>query len=72
MKEELIALEKHVQILNDQNKALYTELEKFAHADEVIKSTLDRRGRVQELKETFNAEYQRSQHSLRMASPTRR
>jgi hypothetical protein len=48
-------------------------LDKFAHADEMIKEKLDRRGRVRELKENFTSDLQRSQMKIAsMASPERR
>ena len=54
MREELAAIDRHAKLLEEQNKALVCELEKFSYADEMIKSTLDKRGRVRELKETLN------------------
>lgn len=54
LREELLSLEKHVYTLDSQNQALFAELEKFAMADEMVKTTLDRRGRVRDLKETMN------------------
>jgi hypothetical protein len=41
------ALEKHAAVLNDQNNGLNRELDKFIETDEVVRSQLDRRGRVQ-------------------------
>lgn len=72
LREELLALEKHVYTLDNQNAALFLELEKFATTDDVIKNTLDKRGRVKELKENFNKELQRSELNVRMKSPSRR
>lgn len=53
-------MEKLVFTLDENNKALLGELEKFAMADEMIKSTLDKRARVNELKETLSMDLQRS------------
>jgi hypothetical protein len=69
---ELDALEKYVFTLDQQNKQLFNELEKFAMADEMIKSTLDRRGKVTDLKESMQDELMKSQTILRMKSPNRR
>jgi hypothetical protein len=40
--------------------------------DDVIKTTLDKRSRVNDLKETLQEELARSQNVMRMKSPNRR
>jgi hypothetical protein len=40
------ALEKHAQVLQLQNQDITRELDKFCETDEVVRSQLDRRGRV--------------------------
>jgi len=62
LKEELIALEKHIFTLDSQNKALFSELEKFAMADDMIKNTLDKRARVKNMKEAFQQDIKQSQY----------
>ena len=49
-REELMALKQHVDTLDEQNKRLFRELEQFADVDEDIKHTLNKRGRVVEMK----------------------
>ena len=46
------ALEKHAAVLNEQNNGLNSELDKFIETDEVVRSQLDRRGRVQGMRST--------------------
>ncbi len=41
------ALEKHAAVLNQQNDDLNHEMDKFLETDELVRSQLDRRGRVQ-------------------------
>jgi hypothetical protein len=72
LRDEVLALEKHVYTLDTQNKELFAELEKFAMTDEMIKSTLDRKNKVNELKEHLYTDLQKSQHNLRMKSPQRK
>eukprot|EP00347_Sterkiella_histriomuscorum_P011328 403372873 len=60
LKDELLALQRHQQVLEDQNHALLAELDKFTQTDEHLKTTLDRRRRVQEMKDTMNKQLQHS------------
>ena len=50
-KSELEALQNHAVILKLQNTDLQKELDEFVRADEIISQGLDRRQRVQEMKE---------------------
>ena len=50
--DEKDALEKHAQILQQQNNDLQYELDKFCETDEMVRSQLDRRGRVTGLRST--------------------
>ena len=67
---ELEALEKHAHLLDDQNKALVVELEKFSLTDDAIKHTLDRKHRVREMKETMNRDFVKSSTKI-VRSPLR-
>lgn len=69
MRGELNALEKHVFTLNEQNKELFSELDNFARADEMVKSQLDRRGRVMDLKDAMQSDLLKSQKMLESRSP---
>jgi hypothetical protein len=40
------ALERHAQVLQAQNDDITRELDKFCETDEMVRSQLDRRGRV--------------------------
>ena len=55
-KQELLALQGHIDLLALQNNDLQKELDEFVQTDEIIRSGLDRKGRIQQMKErnTFN------------------
>ena len=63
-RQELEALDKHAKVLDDQNRALVIELEKFSLTDDSIKQTLDRKNRVREMKETMNRDLQKSANNI--------
>lgn len=46
-KQELLALQGHADVLAGQNNDLQKELDEFVATDEMIRSGLDRKGRVQ-------------------------
>ena len=46
-KQELLALQSHADVLAGQNNDLQKELDEFVATDEMIRSGLDRKGRVQ-------------------------
>ncbi len=69
------ALEKHAAVLNAQNEDLNRELDQFLQTDEMVRSQLDRRGRVQGLRSKNDTELHRSYHRVedaRSRSPQRR
>ena len=53
LKDELRALERHQETVEGQNRQLLSEVENFASQDDTIKNKLDRRTRVNALKETM-------------------
>lgn len=71
VKAEIDALQRHVQLLEIQNRDLNQELEKFVQTDEQIRATLNRRDRVQDLREKTEHELRRSMADLERSSPTR-
>ena len=50
LREEIDALQHHCSVLQNQNKDLNCELERFVQTDEQIRSTLNRRDRVENLR----------------------
>lgn len=64
MRQELDALKRHASLLEDQNLALLTELDKFSQTDEHIKTALDRRQRILDMKESMNQQLQKSSHQI--------
>lgn len=72
LKAEIAALQQHISVLEVQNRDLNRELEKFVETDEQIRSTLNRRDRVVDLRSRTEVELQRSVADLERSSPTRR
>lgn len=69
------ALEKHAQVLQSQNLDIQRELDKFCETDEMVRSQLDRRGRVVSIRSKNENELVRSYHKIedvRSRSPQRR
>jgi hypothetical protein len=69
------ALERHAATLQGQNSDLTQELERFCQTDEILRTRLDRRGRVYGLQNKNNAEMRQSQHRVdeaRSRSPKKR
>jgi hypothetical protein len=58
--------------LEQQNRDLNKELEKFVETDEQIRQTLNRRDRVVDLRTKTEVELQRSLYDLERSSPQRR
>jgi len=55
---EVDALQQHIRVLDGQNKDLNGELDKFVQTDEQIRSTLNRRDRVVDLRHRVDGELQ--------------
>jgi len=53
---EVDALQKHIGVLDGQNKDLNCELDRFVNTDEQIRSTLNRRDRVTDLRHRVDGE----------------
>lgn len=73
--QEKEALEKHAAVLNEQNNGLNRELDSFLQTDEVVRSQLDRRGRVVGMRSKNDNELTRSYmrvEEARSRSPDRR
>lgn len=69
------ALEKHAQVLQIQNEDITRELDKFCETDEMVRSQLDRRGRVFGLRSKNETELKQSYYrveEVRSRSPQRR
>lgn len=69
---EIDALENHCNVLTGQNRELNVELQRFVETDEQIRATLNRRGRVEDLKTRGDFEVRQSYANLERASPRRR
>ena len=72
---ELDALNHHAKVLSGQNDELNRELDKFLETDDMVRSHLDRRSRVQGIRGHNEVELQKSMHDIREArsrSPARR
>ena len=72
LKAEIAALQQHIAVLEQQNRELNRELEKFVETDEQIRSTLNRRERVVDLRSKTEVELQKSLYDLERSSPQRR
>jgi hypothetical protein len=72
IKSELDALNSHCHVLQNQNRDLNVELERFVQTDEQIRATLNRRERVVTLREKTEAEVKKSQWEMDRSSPKRR
>ena len=64
LKNEVEALKRHVALLNQQNFELSTELEKFIETDETIRRTLNRKGKVEEIRYKVDEAIMRSMHEV--------
>lgn len=69
------ALEKHAAVLQGQNQDITRELDKFVETDEMVRSQLDRRGRVYGIRSQNENELRQSYYRIeevRSRSPQRR
>jgi chromosome segregation ATPase len=72
MQDEIEALNKHMNLITTQNYELSSELQRFLQTDEVVKSKLNRRSIVEEIKNKVDTAIRRSQHEVQQRrSPTR-
>ena len=72
LRAEIDALQHHCNVLAGQNVELNTELERFVQTDEQIRTTLNRRDRVDHLRYTGETKMRESYANLERASPRRR
>ena len=72
MRAEIDALQHHCNVLAGQNVELNTELERFVQTDEQIRTTLNRRDRVDNLRHQGDCKMRESYANLERASPRRR
>lgn len=54
------ALNRHVALLNQQNYELSVELEKFIETDDVVRRTLNRKAKVEDIRHKVDEAIQRS------------
>ena len=72
MQQEIEALNKHLNLLNQQNYELSVELEKFIEADEVVRKGLNRREKVEQIRHKVDDAIRKSQAEVeRRTSPER-
>jgi hypothetical protein len=73
LKSECDAINQHCHVLQNQNKDLNVELERFVQTDEQIRATLNRRDRVLSLREQAELEASKSAYDVAArTSPMRR
>ena len=72
MQDEIEALNKHMNLITNQNYELSSELQRFLQTDEIVKSKLNRRSIVEEIKTKVDTAIRKSQHEVQQRkSPTR-
>lgn len=69
---EIDALQHHCNVLISQNRDLTVELQRFVETDEQIRCTLNRRDRVDQLRNKTECEMRQSYQQLDRCSPRRR
>lgn len=73
LKTEIEALNRHMSLLNQQNFELSTELEKFIETDEVVRRSLNRKGKVEDIRHKVDEAIQKSMIEVQSRkSPERR
>ena len=63
-KGEIEALKRHVSLLNQQNFELSSELEKFIETDDTVRRTLNRKGKVEEIRTKVDEAIMRSMYEV--------
>ena len=64
MQAEIDALNKHMSLITNQNFELSTELQRFLQTDEVVKTKLNRRQTVDEIRHKVDTAIRRSQREV--------
>ena len=75
MQDEIDALNEHMNLITAQNYELSSELQKFLQTDELVKSKLNRRSVVEDIKHKVDTAIMRSQQEVearRSQSPNHR
>ena len=62
--DEIDALNKHMNLITSQNYELSSELQRFLQTDEVVKTKLNRRQTVEEIRHKVDTAIRRSQHEV--------
>ena len=69
---EIDSMNNHIRVVSHQNDELTREIDQFVQANEVIRSRLDRKSRVMELREKNDYNLQQSMHQVNHSkSPVR-
>jgi len=72
MQDEIDALNKHMNLITSQNYELSNELQRFLQTDEIVKSKLNRRTVVEDIKHKVDSAIRKSQMEVEQRrSPTR-
>ena len=61
MQDEIDALNKHMNLITSQNYELSNELQRFMQTDEIVKSKLNRRTVVEDIKHKVDSAIRKSQ-----------
>lgn len=61
---EIEALNKHMALLNQQNFELSKELEKFIETDEIVRRSLNRKGKVEDIRHKVDEAIQKSMYEV--------
>ena len=61
MQDEIDALNKHMNLITSQNYELSNELQRFLQTDEIVKSKLNRRTVVEDIKHKVDSAIRKSQ-----------
>lgn len=69
---EIDALTQHMNLITQQNYELSTELQRFLQTDEVVKSKLNRRSTVEEIRHRVDTAIKRSQAAVTANQSPRR
>ncbi len=70
---EIDSMNNHIRVVSHQNDELTREIDQFVHANEIIRQKLDRRPRVDEIRQRNDQELSKSSHLVQQKSrsPTR-
>jgi len=72
LNQDLDTLRRHIDIMSSQNRELVEQLERFSEQDEHVRSILDRRGKVSELKHKSDTNLKHSIHAIEQTQSPKR